>query len=200
MVDRRVSNLAAILVDHSTGVQPGERVVIFGREAAVPLMLETYRVCLERGAHPFTFIRNPYGQPGLIDQDFIFYQHANDQQLAHVDPFMKLALETADAWIRIDSDENTRHLSGIDPGRVRSRRQANAELTAIFQKRSRDKDLRWVYTLFPTTGFAQDAEMSLREFEDFVYRTTFADQDDPVDVWREMFNRQESLIAWLRGK
>jgi aminopeptidase len=200
MVDRRVCNLAEILVDHSTAVKPGERVVIFGREPAIPLMLEIYRVCLERGAHPYTFVRDPYGRPGLADQDFIFYKHANDQQMAEVDPFMKLALETADAWIRIDSDENTRHLSGIEPERVRVRRQANAELTAIFRERSRTNDLRWVYTLFPTTAYAQDAEMSLREFEDFVYRTSFADQEDPVAAWREMFTRQERLIEWLRGK
>jgi len=200
MVDRRIVSLAEILVDHSTKVKPGERVVIFGREPAIPLVLEAYRVCLERGAHPYTFVRDPYGRPGLIDQDFIFHRTANDQQLAEVDPFMKLALETADAWIRIDSDENTRHLSSIDPDRVRARRQANAEISALFRERSRTKELRWVYTLFPTAAYAQDAEMSLDEFENFLYRTAFADQADPLAAWGEVFERQAGLVEWLAGK
>jgi len=200
MADRRIQNLAHILVEHSTAVQPGEQVVIFGRPAAIPLLLETYRVCLERGAHAYTFVRDPYGRPGLEDQDFLFYRYANEQQLSEVDPFIKLAMETADAWIRIDSDANTRHLSNVDPDRVRKRRQANAVLTEIFRKRSASKELRWVYTLFPTSGFAQDAEMSLRDFEDFVYRTAFADRDDGVAAWREMFARQEALVRWLDGR
>jgi aminopeptidase len=200
MVDRRIRNLAEILIDHSTAVKPGERVVIFGREAAIPLMLEIYRVSLERGANPYTFVRDPYGRPGLQDQDFLFYRYANGDQLAEVDPFLQLAMETADAWIRIDSDENTRHLSTVDPELVRQRRQANAPISMIFRDRSRTKELRWVYTLFPTAAFAQDAEMSLQEFEDFVYRTAFADQEEPVRAWRDMFERQERLIQYLHGK
>jgi aminopeptidase len=200
MVDRRIVNLAEILVDHSTAVRPGERVVIFGKQSAFPLMLEIYRIALERGALPYTLVRDPYGRPGLIDQDFIFYRYATDQQLAEVDPFLKLAVQTADVWIRIDSDDNTRRLSDIAPERIREQRTANAEITNIFRKRSQAKALRWVYTLFPTTAYAQDSEMSLREFEDFVYRTMFADQDDPVGAWHQVFESQQRLLEWLKGK
>jgi aminopeptidase len=200
MADARVVQLARILVDHSTRVKPGERVVIFGRMPAVPLMLETYRVCLERGAHPYTFVRDPYGRAGLSDQEFIYYKHASEAQLEEVDPFIQLAIESADAWIRIDSDENTRHLSSIDPGLISRRRLANAPISAIFRRRSKEKSLRWVYTLFPTAGLAQDAEMSLTEFEDFVYRTAFADQTDPVQAWDEMYARQQALVDYLAGK
>ena len=200
MADARVTQLARILVDHSTKVRPGERVVIFGRLPAVPLMLETYRVCLERGAHPYTFVRNPYGQPGLPDQEFMYYKHASDAQLEEADPFIRLAIESADAFIRIDSDENTRHLSSVDPGLISRRRLANAHTSAIFRQRSKEKSLRWVYTLFPTAGLAQDAEMSLSEFEDFVYRTAFADQTDPVHAWAEVYARQQTLVEYLAGK
>ncbi len=200
MTDKRIVQLAKILVDHSTKVQPGERVIIFGRLPAVPLMLEAYRECLERGAHPYTFVRNPYGQPGLPDQEFVYYKHANEAQLEEIDPFVKLALESADAFIRIESDDNTRHLSSIDPGLITQRRQANAPVSAIFRQRSKDKSLRWVYTLFPTAGLAQDAEMSLTEFEDFVYRTAFADQADPVRAWTKVYERQQALVDFLAGK
>jgi len=200
MTDTRTNKLAQVLVDHSTRVKPGERVLIFGRSAASPLILETYKICLERGAHPYTFIRDPYGRPGLPDQEYLFYKHANESQLEEIDPFMKLGMETADVWIRIDSDENTRHLSSIDPKRISRRRQANAPISAIFRDRSKGKNLRWVYTLYPTAAFAQDAEMSLVEFEDFVYRTDFADQADPVSAWQEIYSQQQSLVDYLEGK
>jgi aminopeptidase len=57
----------------------------------------------------------------------------------------------------------------------------------------------WTLTLFPTSAFAQDADMSLTEFEDFVYSATFADQDRPVAKWRALERRQEKMIAALKG-
>lgn len=42
--------------------------------------------------------------------------------------------------------------------------------------------------------------MSLREYEDFVYSACFCDQEDPVARWQEVHERQERLIAWLKGK
>jgi aminopeptidase len=42
--------------------------------------------------------------------------------------------------------------------------------------------------------------MSLRDYEDFVYAATFADQPDPVQSWRTVHDRQQQLVDWLRGK
>ena len=51
-------------------------------------------------------------------------------------------------------------------------------------RRSAEGSFRWVYTLFPTSAYASDAEMSLADFEDFYYGACFADADDPVAAWR----------------
>jgi aminopeptidase len=53
---------------------------------------------------------------------------------------------------------------------------------------------------YPCHAYAQEAEMSLGEYEDFVYQATFADQPDPVARWRKIHKRQAELIAWLDGK
>jgi aminopeptidase len=42
--------------------------------------------------------------------------------------------------------------------------------------------------------------MSLAEYENFVYQSTFADQVDPVQYWRNIHDEQERLISWLAGK
>jgi aminopeptidase len=60
--------------------------------------------------------------------------------------------------------------------------------------------LRWCGTLFPTNAYAQDADMSLTEFEDFVYQTMYADVDDPVGRWKEIHKRQQLWVDWLKDK
>ena len=59
---------------------------------------------------------------------------------------------------------------------------------------------RWVVTNYPCPALAQDADMSLRAFEDFVYAATFADQPDPVAAWHAVHDRQQRLVDWLAGK
>jgi len=54
--------------------------------------------------------------------------------------------------------------------------------------------------MFPTNAYAQDAEMSLGDFEDFVYRACFLDDEDPIACWQELSKQQERYVEWLRGK
>jgi aminopeptidase len=42
--------------------------------------------------------------------------------------------------------------------------------------------------------------MSLRDYADFVYQATFADQDDPVGAWQKIHDEQQRLVDWLVGK
>jgi aminopeptidase len=42
--------------------------------------------------------------------------------------------------------------------------------------------------------------MSLTEFEDYVYSTTYADVDDPVGEWNKYHDYHARLIDWLAGK
>ena len=80
------------------------------------------------------------------------------------------------------------------------RNSAYAEWMDIYMKSSASGELRWVMTNYPCQALAQDAEMSLDEYEDFVYGATFTDQDDPVARWRGIFEEQEKLIKWLAGR
>ncbi|MCS6910932.1 MAG: aminopeptidase, partial [Anaerolineales bacterium] len=91
-------------------------------------------------------------------------------------------------------------LSGIDPSRQARVRKANAPLTKTFLERAARKELRWVLTQFPTQALAQEAEMSLADYEDFVYGAGLLDQPDPVALWREEGARQQRLIQWLAGR
>ncbi|HEV8043892.1 MAG TPA: aminopeptidase, partial [Rubrobacter sp.] len=59
-----------------------------------------------------------------------------------------------------------------------------------------EKD-RWVVTLFPTEALAQEAHMSLSEYEEFVFEAMGLNEKDPVRYWNEKSAEQERLIGRL---
>lgn len=193
MSDSRLEKLAELLVNYSVSVRPGDRVVIQGGTPAEPLLLAVYAEVMKAGGHPLLL-------PELPEANELFYRHASETQLLHVSPVEKLIRETFEVMIQIDASPNTRALNQVDPTRLARRAQARAELSHTLMQRAARGELRWVYTLFPTHGYAQDADMSLREFEDFYYQACMPDPHDPVGYWRRVAAEQDKIVAWLQGK
>ena len=193
MKDPRVEKLAEVLVDYSVDVQPGDKVLINGDAAAAPLLQAIYVKVLQAGGHPFVL-------PSLPGFEALFYEHASDEQLQHVPEPFKLLTETYDVDIHVRASENTKALSNVDPAKMVLHNQAQTELMKTFMQRSAAEELRWVGTLFPTNAYAQDAEMSLSEYEDFVYGACMPDMDDPVGYWRELSTWQQRIVDWFKGK
>jgi aminopeptidase len=102
--------------------------------------------------------------------------------------------------IRIGSPSNTHSLSTIDPGKIRTRGKANRDDWEFAGQRTAAGEHRWVASRYPTHALAQAAEMSLTAFEDFLYRATYADTEDPVARWQAFHDRQAILIDQLTGK
>ncbi len=98
------------------------------------------------------------------------------------------------------SDENTRSLSGVDPRKIARYRKAWAQIFDGVMKRSAAGLYRWCVTVHPTQAMAQEANMSLADYSDFVYRAGMLSEPDPVAVWRAEGKKQEELIAWLKGR
>jgi aminopeptidase len=193
MADARIEKLADVLVDYSIDVQPGMQVAISGEPISAPLIRALYRRVLRRRAHPVVRVR-------LSEEEAIFYRVAQDEQLDFISPLQRLVTETFDATIGIWSETNTRRLTCVPPERQARRERATRALSDIFFRRSADHSLRWVGTLYPTEAHAQDADMSLEDYEDFVYGAGLLDDPDPVARWREVDAAHARLIAWLKDK
>ena len=193
MSDPRIETFAKVLVDYSANVQTGQFVWVNGDTTAAPLLLAIYRRVLERGAHPILM-----SQPD--ETDATFFRHANEDQLSYVSPVHKTLINEIDAQISVMAQTNTKALSGIDPAKQAKRAGAMHELQARFMQRAADGELNWTLTLFPTSAYAQDAEMSLAEFEDFVFGAGLLDHDDPIAAWKELSADQQRLIDWLGDK
>jgi len=193
MADPRLVEFANLLVNYSTRVRPGDRVAVRGfplTGAAQPLILELVQQILSAGGHPHVLMQ-PEGAGTL------FLQQANDDQLDYVNPWVRMISESFDVDLRISSASNTRANSNLDPARMNRWREANKEVIDTWFRRTGSGALRWVATRFPTPAYAQDAEMSLVEFEDFFYRSCYIDQDDPIESWSSLATTQARAVERL---
>ncbi len=192
-MDPRIGRWAKTLVNYCLEVRPGQTVLIASTPLAEPLVTEVYREVLRAGAHPIPRIELPQLREILLTE-------GNDEQLAWLDPTQKLLTETLDARLYIQAEPNTRSLAGVDPKRQAMAVRSGRELREIFSRRSLSGELRWCGTLYPTEAHAQDADMSLADFTEFVYEACFLNSPDPAEAWRELGRRQQFYVDWLAGK
>ena len=142
------------------------------------------------GAHPFL-------QLELDEAGELLYRYASNAQLDYVPRFRKDVIEQIDAAVGIWTDVNTKHLSNADPAKQSRRATALRPLSDRFLDRAAKKELHWTGTIYPTQAFAQDAEMSLREFEDFVYNGCLVHEPDPIKAWKKISREQQRVVDRL---
>ena len=193
MSDLRRRKLAELLVNYSTEVQPGDWVGILGEVGSLPILRDVYEAVLLSGGHPSLLI-------GDEEMQRKFLRHASDEQLRWIDPALKRYTEESDVYIRVGAPENTRAMSNISASRMQAWRAAQSEILQTRLERSARGEFRWVGSLYPTQASAQEANMSLEEYEDFVYGACFCDVDDPAAEWRKLSEMQQHKVDFLAGK
>lgn len=193
MTDIRLQRWAHTLVHYSLELKRGDRMIIDAGPIAAPLIYEVVCEALRAGAYPELWLN----LPGIRE---LILQEASDEQLAYISPQRRIFYEEYETLLSISSEENTRELSSIDPARMAVSQKAGHELFEKFMRRSAEGSLRWCGTLFPTHAYAQDADMSSRDFEEFVYSACFLNDEDPIARWKELSAQQERYVQWLKGK
>ena len=176
--DPRAENLAKILVGYSTKVKEGEVVSIDGENAAAPLLLAVYEEVLKAGANPILNV-------ALDGPDRCLLQ-ARQRRAAR-----NGSRRSPSGWSTTPtcgSRSAPAPTPASSPGCRRSARRcaraATGDLMARAMERSAAGDFRWCYTLFPTSAYASEAEMSLADYEDFYYGACLADDGDPLTAWQ----------------
>ncbi len=198
MADSRVTKFANVLVQHSARVVPGDRILLEGTTAAEPLLRELYIQILEKGGNPHLMVALPGTMP--FSQDEMYLTYAKDTQLDFVPTFYKLAYEQFEGRIRIHSATNTKGTSNIDPAKIQRRSKATSVITEAQFRRGGAGEFKWVTTLYPTEAYAQDANMSLKEYEDFVFGAVHTNEDDPIAFWNSVKEKQQSAVDFMKGK
>jgi aminopeptidase len=193
MTDARLERLADVLVNYSTEVKPGDWVGILGDVVAVPALRAVYAAVLKAGGNPALMVSDEY-------MTRTFLREASDEQMNWLDPSLTLYYEQADVYIRFGGGSNTRAMTNISPKRTQQLAAARRSWLDTRLTRSARDEFRWVGAWYPNEASAQEANMSLEEYEDFAYGATFSDQSDPVAEWRKVSDVQQSKIDYLDGK
>ncbi len=170
MVDERVRRIAELLVDYSAQVRKGDHVLIRADTPTRDLALEVYRFALLRGAYPWIRVE-------LSGQAYIFYKYADDNQLSFFPEHELAEIKNTDVYFALRAPLNVRELSSIDPNVISTRLRVLKPILDWRVERT-----RWVVFYYPTEGLAQEAGMSLQDFEDFVFTACLID-------WKEISQR-----------
>ena len=192
MVDHRVEKLAKLCVNYCVGVKPKEMVLVQGSTVSFPLIHELYKECLLSDAYPSIV--------PTLDVKYTYYKFAKEHQLQFASRLEKFVVENFDVFIGIFCEANTKTLTNIDPAKIRKHQEAGRETMDIFIKREAEGKLRWNGLPYPAYAEAQEAEMSLPEYEDFVYSGCLVNRDDPIAEWKRIQVEQDKICSFLGQK
>jgi aminopeptidase len=193
MPDPRLQKLAEVLVHYSTGVKPGDLVIIQAEDAAIEWIEVVAGEVIKAGAHAEVLVNLPQVREQLL-------KSGSEAQLLHENVVMKSALQKADVWLTAWGSRNTKANSNIDSQKLQLAMKGDGGWREIFSKRMREGALRWCGAQFPTNAEAQEAGMSLREYQDFVYGAGLLTSADPVLEWAKIQGQQEKWVNYLNGK
>jgi aminopeptidase len=186
MIDPRVKAQARLLVHYCADAREGQQIGVSGTSLAEPLLEAVCEELYKTGAFPALRMSPPELQEKFFK--------SGKSSLFTTRPSWQLGYARhMDATIGIHSEGNTRALTTADPARFAALSKTMKPVHEILLRK------RWVTTLYPTQAYAQDAEMSLSDFEDYVFGAMFADEPAPLRRWKELHRMQDRLIRKLRG-
>lgn len=177
-MDPRIKKLADILVNYSIKVNKGDVIQVNTGIEAQALTLEVCKNILKKGAIPKVDVQ----LPGFA---YTYYKYAPKEVLENYPTIAEFTAKNIAGSIGIGTEYNTKELTTIDATKLSLRRKITHPISEIHLKRN-----NWVITEYPTHSLAQDAEMSLEEFEDFVFGATNLD-------WSEESKKQTKLKGIL---
>jgi aminopeptidase len=162
--DPRIDEYARLLVERSIGVQPGWQVQVRATPLARPLVEALLEEIARRGAYPllqlsFELIGGPFAREAPLET------------LRVAAPLQRRIWEEADAFIAIWAPENSREGSELSE----ERKAALQEASTPMRERTMSMSVPWVVAEYPVLSGAQDAGMTLPEYEQFIFDAVLLD-------------------------
>lgn len=167
-IDNRTQKLAKLVVNYFLKVKHDTNVVISGSTEAGDFISALYKEVLIAGAHPLTRV----SLPGLGP---VFFKYAKDHQLKKYPDVLDYIAKHSQYYIGIDTETNTREMSNVNPKLMAMRSKITHPITDYICN-EKDK-IRRATVGYPCSALAQDAEMSMDDYEDFVFGAMLQDWD-----------------------
>ena len=191
-MDLRTRKLAQQTIRTSLNVNPGTNVLISGGIEAKEFILELYKEVILQGAYPLVNI----SLPGMTD---FYYKHASEKQLKKFPELKMHQIRNCQYSVSINTSANTKELANTNPKRMMLRRKVLQPLIH-YVNNTRDK-FKGVLIGFPCSAFAQEAEMSFNEYENFVYSACLQDWEKIGKKLCKIAKKfEKGKEVWLKGE
>ena len=188
-VDPRVERYAELLVSRCVDAQPGWEVLVQSSPLARPLVDEVVRALARRGAYAIPRIHfSQWSYP----VDPLWVEEAPLEAVAQLPSIERETLLGCDARIVVVAPENTREGAGLPADKLAALRDAFKE----HSQRVVSLTYPWVGCQYPVPAYAQDAGLTLRAFEDFLYGACLLDWDEvarSMEPIKERFDRASQV-------
>ena len=188
-----LTKYANLLVHYCLEIQKGDWLYISTTTLAEPLVREVYRQAVRAGANVETDL-------SFAERGRIFLEEAGEEQLQQPPPFHKHAMDHFNAYLYIRAPFNLREDQHADPTKMKIRQEAMAPVQKTYFERTATRDLKRNLCQFPTQAAAQEAGMSLEEYEHFVYGACKLFDPDPVQSWLDVRKAQQEIVDLLNQR
>jgi aminopeptidase len=193
MADNRLNKLAKLLVNYSTGVKKDDFVFVSCNDIAKPWMVEVVKEAVKAGAHVEYCLNSEEVEEAML-------KNSSEEQLLQESVLKKELLTRANVWLTAWGSINTKMNSNMDSKKLQLKAKGASSWRKIYSEKMGDGSLRWCGTQFPTPADAQEASMSISEYEDFVYGAGMLDFEDPVAEWKKISAYQDRWVNYLNTK
>lgn len=192
MIDSRTKKEAKLVVNYFLNVKHGSNVVISGSTEASDFITALYEEVLKAGAHPILRLTLPGLGP-------LFYKYAKEHHIKKFPDNFDYTVKHAQYYIGIDTESNTREMTNVDPKKM-SKRGIVTHSISDYIVNERDK-IRRSTVGYPCLALAQEAEMSLAEYENFVFGAILQDWDKLQKTMKKITSKfQKGKHVHLLGK
>ena len=184
---------AQLLTHYCLAIQPGDNVFIATTLLAEPLLREVYAAAYRAGANLVEC------DLAFQDRDRLLVDLGSDAALRTPLTLAKLAMETYDCYLHIRAPYSLREVIPPDPERLKMRQEALAPINKVYFERTADRRLRRNLCQYPTQAAAEEAGMSLPEYEQFVFNACKLNHPDPQAAWLQVRASQQRIVDHLNG-
>ena len=183
---------AQLLVKYCLAVKSDDKVYISSSYLAEPLLREVVKEVYIAGGIPVLNIE----LNGIND---LALKYGETNQLSWVNPLRKYAMEHFDCYLNIRApfERGDDEKEPANDEKFKIQQQAQQELNKIYFERIGNGSMRRGLCQFPTQAGADDAELSLEDYEKFVYQSCYLYDTDPVAKWLEVRKKQQVYVDYL---
>ena len=172
-MDQRWKQLGELLVNYSTAVQPGDRVMIAMSEIETyPLAHAVYEAAIKAGGYP----QVQFLSESLRD---VILRYGTDDQLRWVPELEAIGMDWADVYFGLRGGYNLYEHAGIPSDRMALNQVAQGKVSTL-----RWQKTRWCLARVPNAAFAQQAETNLEALTNMFFDACLLDWEAESKTWR----------------